>query len=752
MIQKARFLASLVVWMLCLSLLLSPAEAAQDNEPAQRDPLARKVVLVLLDGLRLSDLSPERTPNLWRLQQLGSVGVMNLNTLGVKNEVNAALTLGAGSRAGANVATAEALEVNETIHRDGRALTGRELYIRHMGTAPTGSIVVAQWPQLLEGVDKSKTNPAALGALGDAVHEAGGKTAVLGNADWGGELNRPAALIAADSRGQVDFGSLRAGNLADPTRPYGMRTDVPSLYDAYRSLRDRANLLVLEPGDFGRWLKARDLMEETQSARAYDLALRDGDALIGSLLPDVGPNTMLAVVSTLKHPAADAPALAPVLLAGGDVMVGGLLTSPTTKRKGLLANYDLAPTFAQFLQGIGYVTERQPWLGQAATAATVMNARQSNYDTLSAIVRQMLVPSNARAVLIKPWINTWIGLAVLILLGEWFRLQWRRFLAPICEAMLVFPLSWLYVPLFRPDDTAQTVWFSLGLTASIWLMLRGLRDPFVRLGVLAGGTVLTLIGDLLLGAPLLEQSVLSYDPIAGARYYGIGNEYMGILLGALLLSLNAAARSRERLGVRGRSWMTALFLAVIYLFAAPRIGTNAGGALAAAVGCAYALMQFSQWRMTRRNWLWLSLASAAVVLGMLVLNLTLPSAEQTHIGRAARELVDGQFADLYQIAARKLQLNLLLLRVSAWGKLFLLLLAYLLLRVYRRQDAETALLRNGRMAVAAAVAAFLFNDSGVVAAALALLYAAVPLVDPKPKPAMEIHNWDILVQDTAPQE
>ncbi|PWK11291.1 hypothetical protein [Tumebacillus permanentifrigoris] len=750
--KKARLLASFLGLVLGLHVLLPSAQAAQEAENASKDKMARKVVLVLLDGLRLSDLSPERTPNLWRMQKLGSVGVMNLNTLGAKNEVNAALTLGAGSRAGAVVSAAEAMEVDETIHRDGHVLTGRELYVRHMGTEPTGRIVVSQWPLLLEGVDKSKSNTAVLGALGDAVHEAGGKTAVLGNADWGDELNRPAALIAADSKGQVDDGSLRAGNVSDLTRPYGMRTDVESLYTQYRNVRNQANLFVLEPGDLGRWYRTQVLMEDSQLQSLYNLALHEGDELIGKLLPDIGPNTMLAVVSPIKHPAADAPALAPVLLAGGDVMVGGLLTSSTTKRKGLIANYDLAPTFASFLQGLGYVHTHQAWLGQPALGQTVMNAKQDSLHLLRQQVDRMLVPSNARAVLVKPWINTWIGLAALLLLAEWFRRPWLRYLTPLAELMLVFPLSWLCVPLFAPTSTEQTVWYSLGLTVSIGLMLRGLRDPFVRLGVLAGGTVLTLVADLLLGAPLLKQSVLSYDPIAGARYYGIGNEYMGILLGALLLGLNAAARSRQKIGVRGRALLAALFLLVIYLFAAPRIGTNAGGALAAAIGCTYALMQFSDWRMTRRNWLWLSSVAVVVVLGMMVMNVMLPSSEQTHIGRSARELVDGQFSELYQLVARKLQLNLLLLRVSAWGKLFLLLLAFLVVRVYSRRDAEAALLRNGRMIVTAAVAAFLFNDSGVVAAGLALLYAAVPLVDPVPQQAMEIQNWDILVQDTAPPE
>ncbi|MBL0386441.1 hypothetical protein JJB07_07255 [Tumebacillus sp. ITR2] len=753
--KKFRLGGGLLVLLMLLSLALpvSSARAADDiaysNDPVKTQ---RQVVLLLLDGLRLSDITPERTPNLWHMQEVGSIGVMNLNTLGSKTDVNAALTIGAGSRSGANLSSVEAYEAGETVQQDGQTVTGRDLYIRHMGKEPTAGVVLPQWPQFLESVDKQKGNPSTVGLLGDIIHEPGGKTAVIANSDWGGEVNRSAALIATDSQGQVDFGSFQAGRVADPSRPYGVRTDVSAFFESYRKIKEHAQFLVLEPGDLTRWMKSRDLMQDQQSQRAYDLALRDGDALLGKLLGDASPTTLVAVTTPVKNPASDAPALAPVLMAGGDVMAGGMLTSTTTKRKGLIANYDLAPTFASYLRGLGFVANRYGWVGQPAVSQTVMNTQVDNLNLLNGIVDRMLVPSNARSVLIKGWINTWIGLAALILLAELFRRNWLRFLAPISEWMLVFPLSWLFVPLFHPVNTEQTVWFSLGLSVSLWLMARGFRDPLVRLGTIAGLTVLTLVVDMLIGGPLLELAVLSYDPIAGARYYGIGNEYMGVLLGSLLLSLNALNRTRSKLSQRGKAWATALFLGVIYLFAAPRIGTNAGGALAAAVGCTYALMQFSHWRMSRKNWVWLSLASTAVIFGMLTLNVMLPNTEQTHIGRAAQGLMDGKFSDLYQIAMRKVQLNFLLLRVSAWGKLFLLLLAFLVLRIYRRKNATPVLRRNGRMVLTAALAAFLFNDSGVVAAALALLYATVPLVEAQPRREMEFRNWDILANDTAPQE
>jgi hypothetical protein len=68
--------------------------------------------------------------------------------------------------------------------------------------------------------------------------------------------------------------------------------------------------------------------------------------------------------------------------------------------------------------------------------------------------------------------------------------------------------------------------------------------------------------------------------------------------------------------------------------------------------------------------------------------------------------------------------------------LFLLFSALLLVAWGRQKwgDARVAPFfnRHGKMVLVAALAALLFNDSGVVAAALTLLYAIVPLVHAEP--------------------
>ena len=56
-----------------------------------------------------------------------------------------------------------------------------------------------------------------------------------------------------------------------------------------------------------------------------------------------------------------------------------------------------------------------------------------------------------------------------------------------------------------------------------------------RIRSLGAAQTVVLVVDVLLGAPIIKNSILGYDPIVAARFYGIGNEYMGVLIGTTLI-------------------------------------------------------------------------------------------------------------------------------------------------------------------------------------------------------------------------
>jgi|SRR5699024_8854693 len=91
--------------------------------------------------------------------------------------------------------------------------------------------------------------------------------------------------------------------------------------------------------------------------------------------------------------------------------------------------------------------------------------------------------------------------------------------------------------------------------------------------------------------------------------------------------------------------------------------------------------------------------------------------------------------EITHIINRKLEMNLKLIRVSSWGKVFLLsLLAMAVLSVrpaggLRQLIDRYPQLFNGFTAIlAGSLAALAFNDSGIVSAATAVIYVVMPVM------------------------
>jgi len=257
----------------------------------------------------------------------------------------------------------------------------------------------------------------------------------------------------------------------------------------------------------------------------------------------------------------------------------------------------------------------------------------------------------------------------------------------------------------------------------------GSADPFT---VLSLATVAALVVDVVVGAPLIKSSILGYDPITGARFYGIGNEYMGVLIGTALVGTTGLV---DRFPRRGLRWLALLVYGLVaVVLAHPRLGVNVGGTVAAVSG--FAVTGLLLWRR-RLSWRTGLCAIAAVVLvlaGAAILDL-LAQAQPSHLGQAARLVVGGDWNALWNIAVRKLQMNVRLLRWTIWAQVLVVSLAITAVALYRPghllrrlEQIHPHLVRGVRGAVVASLVALVANDSGVVAAATAMIPATATLL------------------------
>lgn len=262
--------------------------------------------------------------------------------------------------------------------------------------------------------------------------------------------------------------------------------------------------------------------------------------------------------------------------------------------------------------------------------------------------------------------------------------------------------------------------------------------PLKRLAVLFNFTVLFLVVDLYLGAPLMKVSILGYDPISGARYYGIGNEYLGVLLGSSLIGLTLNMELQRKKTLNHNLYIFAfslIFLGISYIAAAPQWGTNVGGGISFFFCFIILLLLLNQKKLGLKT-VGSALAFTLIALGILfIYDLNRPLEAQTHIGLTARLVREGGIASILPIIKRKLSINWKLFHYSLWSRVLITFLASLALLFYRpigllkRVFTDLPYLRSGLITgIIGTFIILLVNDSGIVAAATTMIYVAPTLL------------------------
>lgn len=701
--------------LLPLSLILATAAASPSTAAPQR-----RAVFLILDKITLADLTAGGLPNLRRAMDTGGIALMNARTGGTLASEHAYVTIGAGSRAAGTPEAGAAYAAGDPLENG----TAGEILRRNTGYQARPGNLVLPAAAGIAALNLAQDHTVLPGLLGKTLHKAGLTTAAFGNADSPDSPGRYLVSLAMDDHGIVDTGSVGAELLrADPSWPFGIRTDLDALIQAFDRLAGKASFIAIDLGDTTRLDAYATNMSPERSAFLRHRALRAADAFLGRLRArlDTG-QTLLVILSPSPSIFAqeDANPMTPVI-AVGPGFSKGLLTSATTRRPGIVTNTDLAPTVLSFL-------------GQPVPPEMSGRPLQSVPGDLTALQdRDRHI--TAMALWQQPVLKLYtVVLDIVFIAGALFIL-WRglpgtRVLQALLLLVAAFPLALLLAPLRR--ETGYFVAWLAGLTVLLGaLCFAALRRRLWPLFLLAAGTTLAVAIDQLLGAPLAQYSLLSYSPISGSRYYGLGNEYMGVLLGAATIGSGLIFT-----WLHGRRWLhpavVLFFMAIVVVIGAPHLGTNVGGTMAAVVGFGVAALVYGERRVSPR--LLLSIAAAAfgaLMLLALLDSLRAPGA-QTHLGRLVSQVTQEGARPFWEVVQRKLAMNLKLVRFSGWSRVVLFALAAMLVTARSPSGrGQVIAMRYPYVAkailasLAGAVAAFLLNDSGIVAAGTLLVFPTV---------------------------
>lgn len=709
---------------------------------------------MIFDGVSLSDVLGPDMPFLSRAAREGAVGLMNVRTAGRRSDdAGAFTTLGAGRRA-------------EGTSGAYLGFGGGELYLgedvqdlaaRWLGVRLSGMEVVNLGVQELVRVNQDSDYGAVPGLLGEALERAGMKAAVIGNSDTSTALRRHVTAVAMNSSGKVAMGLIGSDVLhADPSLPYGHGIDIDKAVDsAVRFLKQGAALVVVDFGDTSRFEDEADRYSAAQRNAIRSRVLRRADELVRALYEGVTASGhrakfMVLSVATDGDSQEDGRILAPAILFGHGVKPG-VLTSGTTRRPGLIANIDFAPSVMAWLGLPG-----EPEMVGHAVRVVDAPAGVDKGEWLLAMERRIASAYLLRTPVLRVFVGYQIVVALFGIGCVVFRNRTPSFLWTALRGGILtsisMPLGFLLLGPVGPDSQAGYLGlvaaFAVALSFAVWAVARRGTTPVVAV---AGLTALAVMFDVLRGSPLIKVSLLGYCPVVGARYYGIGNEFAGVLIGAAI-AFGTGWMDWWGLGAKGDGtkrplWRVVAFViwscAVIAIIGHPALGANFGCTLAAASGFVVtAVALFSARKSLLRTAVIVAVALVALTAAGIAIDLLGPG-EPSHIGQAFRSIMLLGPQEGVRIVARKAAMNLRLLRYTIWTKAFLtsgLVMIGLLVRpkgfMKRFAVAFPGAAKGLAGTMAAGLVALIANDSGVVASATAVMFAAMELLWAASEPEM----------------
>jgi hypothetical protein len=599
-----------VIWSALLACLFAVLALNPSAQASPAPPRAQHVVVVGLSGLRWSDVSAARTPALWRLAGRGSVA--NLVDYAVKPLTCPAdgwLTLNAGARAQSE----------------------------HTNVA-CGAFPAVQ----PAGAGATVPGLPALETYNHQFHN---------NPDWGLLSQQTPGCATAAGPGAALALADRAGHVA---------TYLPGPGQVTAAVLARCPLTVVDLGTLGYAERARQLA-------AADAQL----ARIAAALP---------ADTTLLVTAPGAPSKPPHLqlaLADGPGYSSGLLNAASTRQPGLVVLTDLTPTV------LG-------WLGQTVPPQTVgAHITRGDRGSLAATVQSLTGRDTAEQVWRDThdeffWAYSLADAAVLAAIGltAWGAAEEKRrrrargwrvagvfaaavpagtFLANLVPwSTTAHPAAWLY---------AVSVALALVIAGAALLGFRN-RGPLAPFGVICLFTVAVLGIDVMTGSRLQLETPFGLSVLEAGRFYGIGNEALGIyglsgLFGAAWLALVLLRRHSPS---RRPAVLAVAAVAVFAVFASgwPGFGGKVGGTIAMVPCFLLLAMAVAGIRLNWRRVLLVAVSGLALFAVFALISYLVPATGHSDIGVFAGNTLHGRSGGLL---LRKINSNLGSLSVNAFSPL-----------------------------------------------------------------------------------
>lgn len=660
---------------------------------------------------------------------------------------------------------------------------------RGLATVPKVQVHLSEVRKIWRENDIRETTP---GWLGEQLDRYGVQKYVLGNSDVY-SAHRLAPLLLMDKKGKVQGWIEDEMLVTDMAFPSGRRTDFEQLTTAITRIWDKDTLSVtaVELGDLRRihageqtggmnrsehiGKMKEDWIQEWAMWLDKMITVSSDDGISSTALQTHQSNmdragtavrdTAIWIISPMVSAQAkqEGQWLAPLVMI--NQQSAGFLTSATTKQLGVVANIDILPSILAYfdiswpniLTGKPIVTHKSLTKDRPPGAVSKLGERFEADLFFKHLDYLFAIYAHRRTV-----ISAYLFTVIFSLIGStiyWFFYKnelGTRGIHVLIGTILVSPIYFLWLTPFI-QYVHEMIWiiilFLCSLTTSLLLYL--LLSHASYLMVLGLGTAFVIMYDVWQGSVWMKRSFLGYDPLIGARFYGLGNEYAGILLGSSLLGvtglkiwLHQKKRSAATPGMmpdarygtdrplRSELWLIVLtglwYSLIVFTVAAPHLGTNAGATVASLLTYVFSIYFLWPFRLRFRHVLGVLFLLGGIFL--LLAYLHVRGGEHTHIGAFLQWMIQGDWQAIKVMVGRKLEMNLKLIRISLWGKLFATSLVVLLILSFylhknRFEKSRLSDWSGGfRAMIVGSVVILLVNDSGIVSAAALMIYLTFPVI------------------------
>ncbi|NLK44068.1 MAG: hypothetical protein GX300_06725 [Tissierellia bacterium] len=658
----------LIVFLL-LSILLFSSISYGENPKA-------KVYLVVINKLTLVDI--EKMNNVRNLAENGSVGLMNTKGLSGYTGVESFLTINSSEKAYGNLNS-----------------------IEFVALEPNGPLINKGLKKIINLNSDNNYSPY-IGVIGDNLHSLGLKTAIYGNSDSITTPNRASALIPMDSQGIIDYGNINDITIEDLDHPLLVKTDYEKLLNEVNN--SPGDFIVIETGDLDRLYRYNNYLSDAEYNKLRNNIILKIDNFIGELKErNDFTNSLLIITSPNSgDPNIDDSKLTPIILWGKDVRKG-VLTSATTNRSMIVSNIDIGPTIMDFFEGL---TDNM--------SGNSMKFIEKDIDIsqVKAINDQINTTSKVRYNSLYYYGFFSIIILAIFIIQVILRIRFpekiQALFMVILTQILIMPSIFIMISLLRPKSILEYLIFlftSIILSLTILWLIRKKDNVVFYIGLFS--TLIVLV-DLILKGNISRYSVLSHDPIIGARYYGIGNEMVGLLLGSLTLLAMEVLKKRN-----GSLLPLILYILSAILVAHPSFGANVGGTIAFVITIAYFIKEYFDKKLDLKRVILLFLSVILVISIMAFIDINY-NVNTTHLGKNILLTKNKGLTYINQIVTRKLLTNIRLIGRSFWTYVLLVNIILQGSLFYTQYRIDKNILLASIAGLAGAIGGFIFNDSGLI--------------------------------------